>query len=780
MDEKIIDIAKRRPYQVDTVKHLGYDDITQDDLSGGVWTAEIQAFLESQNLKALFYSEDWVFITLDLVSDYLSRSPMVVIKESMNEDGSVDEQIIKAHPVLTILDQPNEFQEYSQWMYNYCVELDLMGNTIVYYAEQKQNLFIIPAESVVLDFDDNGKHAGYIVSADGGNPFHLQTDGRMNFKKSQIWHQRRPNPKSMLWGLSPFIPNRKNILFNRYSGDWLNSFYQKGAMPTVALSMDRAVDEKSAMRFLRSFEMAHTGRRNMRRPLVLPKGVSVEALSIPISDQQLPDLIKMNRENILNILRVPKHAVSLAEAGSLGSEEHKQALKFFYESAIIPKQNKIQDHLTRKFREAELLLEDERLAFDNTDIEVLREDMLAKAELAQKLAGIWTPNEIRESLWSMEPKEGGDSISVGVSAGGPLGPFAGQQLSNEEDQGQSEIEPISETEKEESDEVIEDKALWDEDDDDLKPQSKDYRETVVKAVVDKHSEHLAFRAKQNLQIIETVDTKTQKFIKDLFAGWAKTALKVVEKELKKAPARQKALDDDDVPLKIPSKRRLRKLLDNALDESNADYLDFFTDSFNQVVSDSYDVQTQIVPDGENKEALAALKEENEKRRKRLLEVRGIDSFANIKRTQTDAIMREVEKGVKDKTPLRDIGTNIAKRFENISQGKAEMIARTEALTAVSIGKQAALQDAQKAVPGGFVKVWINLGDLRVRGNPAGLYPNSKADHWVLQGETKEIDEPFSNDLMYPRDVKGPPEQTIQCRCDFLMVPREDLESLETE
>ena len=269
-DDKIIDMATRKPFKVDTVKSLSFGDITNDDLSGGNWSPEIQAFLESQNLKNLFFSEDWVFITLDLVSDYVSRSPMVVIKETPGEDGKVNEEVIKAHPVLTILQQPNELQGYSQWMYNYCVELDLMGNTIIFFAKQKKNLFIIPAETVVLDFDDNAKFTGYIVSSEGFNPFQQQAEGQMVFKKEEIWHQRRPNPKTMWWGLSPFIPNRKNILFNRYSSDWLNSFYLKGAMPTVALTMDRAVDEKSAMRFLRSFEMAHTGRRNMRRPLVLP------------------------------------------------------------------------------------------------------------------------------------------------------------------------------------------------------------------------------------------------------------------------------------------------------------------------------------------------------------------------------------------------------------------------------------------------------------------------------------------------------------------------------
>jgi len=766
-DNKIIDFAKHKPQKVGEVKSLSFDDITQDDLSGGVWTPEIQAFLESQNLKNLFFSEDWVFITLDLVSDYVSRSPMVVIKKSTNEQGKTEEEILKTHPVLTILEQPNSFQEYSQWIYNYCVELDLMGNTVVYFAEQKKNLFIIPAETVQLDFDKQGEFSGYIVCGDPSNPFHGSADGKMVFKKNQIWHQRRPNPKSVMWGLSPFIPNRKNILFNRYSSDWLNSFYQKGTMPSVALTMDRATDEKSALRFLRSFEMAHTGRRNMRRPMVLPKGVSVEALSVPISDQELPELLKMNRENILNILRVPKHAVSLAEAGSLGSEEHKQALKFFYESAIIPKQKKIESHLTRRFREAEFLAEDEELRFDNTDVEVLREDMVAKAELATKLQGIWSKNEIREQLFSMEPKEGGDSLE----SARPVNPGFSQGFDGKQ------IEQDFETEETKDADEGENKSLFE--DDDLVPQAKDLRENRVKAIIEKHSSHLALMAKQNADILEKLDKKLQDFIKELLAKWAKEATRVVNQELKKAPAREKALGDDEKPSKIPSKRRMRKLLDNGFEKSDEEFLDFFMDSFKQVVDDSYDVQTNTVLLDDNKEAIEALKDKNDKKRRTSLEARGLSTFARIKKTQTDAIMNLVERAVKDKTPLRDIGTKISDRFKNISQGRAETIARTEALTAVSIGKQAALKDVTDVIPEeDIVKVWINLGDLRVRGNPSGPYANSDADHWVLQGETRAVNEPFSNGLDYPRDVKGPPGEVINCRCDYLIVPREDLESLQ--
>jgi HK97 family phage portal protein len=766
-------IAKKKTYSkvtelpssqspVGKVKHLDNDAFGQDDYGGGVWDPEIKAFMEAQTLKGLFFTEGWVFMLLDLIAEAVSSQPMVVKKTIGEEDGKVIEETVDHHPALTLLEHPNEFQEYASFIYNYTVELDLMGNAIVFYARNRQNLLIMPAETVNLKFSDKGKLEGYQVMNDLGRVDAMST---AFFPVNTVWHQRRPNPNSLFYGLSPFLPNSKAVLFNRYTQDWLNSFYLKGATPTVALKMENNVDEKSALRFLRSFEMAYTGRRNMRRPLVLPKGVSAESLSPSVADQQLIELIDKNRENIINILRVPKHALSLAEAGSLGSEEHKQALKFFWSSAVIPTQKKLAEHFTRNFRANQLLEEDERLEFDNSEVEVLRDDLMKKAELSEKMLAICTPNEIRKDIWDKEPIEGGDELQ---SAQQPAqAPFSFGASPRQEPEPQEEEEQES-------------KALID---DDLMLQAKDYREGVVKALTDKYADHLEIRAKQNVEVIEGPGEKAVELWKEILEQWSKEAIKLVAKELGKAPARQRSTkaQQDEVPLKIPSKRRMKKLLERDFSKEESKWLDFVIEDFNDIANDSFDTQVAPVTGEDNVASIAAIKERDEAKRRQILSARAGNAFADISKTQIEAVMKTVEKGIEDQTPLRDIGKQIEQRFDNIGQKRAETIARTEALTAVSVGKQAALESAKEVLgEENLVKVWMNLGDLRVRGNPGGLYPNSKADHWSIQGETREVDEPFTNGLMYPRDLKsGDPAEVINCRCDFLMVPREDIDSLQT-
>ena len=93
-------------------KSFGYD-ITRDtdqNNGNGVWSQEIQAFLDSTTLKGLFYSEDWVFITIDLLANKISSQPMLVYQTTIDDEQEVTEEDY-THPLSVLLQQPNEWQD---------------------------------------------------------------------------------------------------------------------------------------------------------------------------------------------------------------------------------------------------------------------------------------------------------------------------------------------------------------------------------------------------------------------------------------------------------------------------------------------------------------------------------------------------------------------------------------------------------------------------------------------------------------------------------------------
>lgn len=243
------------------------DGFASDELAGGsVFAQETKAYMEASTLKSLMFSEDWVFVTVDRISSKLAGVPVIVYKKEVI-DGKVKKTKAEGHPVNKLLEQPNDQQPGSEFIYNIATDISLGGNGLIY--DLKSQLIPVPFERVRLNFTTTGGTVleNYMVTT------MFNEDGMPVFDKSSMFikpedmiHIRRPNPSSMWWGLSPFIPGRRAVLFNRYSTEYLLNYYIKGAHPGMALEMTGEANEKNALRLLRSFEQAYTGRRNQRRP----------------------------------------------------------------------------------------------------------------------------------------------------------------------------------------------------------------------------------------------------------------------------------------------------------------------------------------------------------------------------------------------------------------------------------------------------------------------------------------------------------------------------------
>ena len=710
----------------------------------GTWDTEIKALLDNYTLKSLFFTEDWVFILLDLLASEISDVDMKVARETFTEDGRNVITWLDNHPLNKLIEKPNKQMDYSTWMYLHVVEYCLMGNSIQWYAENLNQLHIIPAEQVFLDMNpDTNSLKRYVVHSHFGT----QKTDSMAFSVEDIFHQRRPNPVSSWWGLSPFVPNAKALLFNRYTQDYLNSFYIKQATGQLALSLDKQVSEQAAMRLMRSFEQSYTGRRNQRRTMLLPKGVTVDQISQTIADQNIIEIVNQNREKIINILRIPKHALSLAEAGSLGSEEHKTALKFMWTSAIKPLMKKIAGAFTDFFQAKGLLAEDEKLLFDLSHIELLRDDSIRTADLAIKHLEFKTLNEVRRDLFDLPPLEGGDITPVPMP----------QKPNIEAAAQENDTEEISES----------DKSM----------ETKDHPGDLnVKALMKKYGDWFS----KNIKAIDETTKKTEKEMSEhmlgMFADMAKVSTQAFRKAFKdKKSAKTKAAEG--------SRRQLRKALNEAYKELDENYVEGYEKSLEPAMEAGYETNLESVFDDDLRDEIAKLGAARLEKRQAQLRSRGFDSWDMISDTTTGLITDVVDDGLSKGLSVDDIASDIVGAFAVFGLKRADTIATTESFTAVSLGKKNVLDDATSIVPD-MLKVWVNVGDDRVRGNPGGKYPNSQADHWVLQGEIIAAknrsgeDNTFSNGLRYPRDVRSnKPAHTVRCRCDMLMVRPQDLDQL---
>ena len=118
------------------------------------------------------------------------------------------------------------------------------------------------------------------------------------------------------------------------------------------------------------------------------------------------------------------------------------------------------------------------------------------------------------------------------------------------------------------------------------------------------------------------------------------------------------------------------------------------------------------------------------------------------------ISGEISRGIATAAMYSEIARNI-EGYARISKNNAMRIARTEAHR---IQCRATMDACNKAKDKGadVVKQW-----------DASLDGKTRDSHRQVDGEIRELDEKFSNGLMYPGDPSGRAEEVINCRCALL-------------
>lgn len=131
----------------------------------------------------------------------------------------------------------------------------------------------------------------------------------------------------------------------------------------------------------------------------------------------------------------------------------------------------------------------------------------------------------------------------------------------------------------------------------------------------------------------------------------------------------------------------------------------------------------------------------------------------------DVISEAFEEGV----AMGEVSSRIQDKFKEIDEGRAVTIARTETLTAVSMGREEKRADWVKEFPDRkLMKMWVSAQDDKVRDS-----------HQEYDGKSVEADEEFAPGLKFPRDPDcADPSEVINCRCTDITFDSEDKESVE--
>ena len=131
------------------------------------------------------------------------------------------------------------------------------------------------------------------------------------------------------------------------------------------------------------------------------------------------------------------------------------------------------------------------------------------------------------------------------------------------------------------------------------------------------------------------------------------------------------------------------------------------------------------------------------------------------------ITAQVSRGISTGMSFQQVAQQLAS-YTNIGYNNAVRIARTEGHRIQVQGGMDACYKA-KDMGADVVKQWDSTLDKRTRDS-----------HQQVDGEIRELDEKFSNGLMFPGDPSGRPEEVINCRCALLQRARWALDKAELD
>ena len=607
-------------------------------------------------LKATYQTEEWVYIAVDLLASEFSRLWPRVKERTVGANGEEEVKNVSDHPVQMLLENPNRYQSKTDFLYKISTELNVTGNALI-LNPGNAGLWTLPTELVNIQVESfsNKNPISYIWSPDAYNSStELEKKRMIQIPEDRMLHIKRPNTSNMYWGLSPLIPGNRTVRLYTYAQEYLENFYKKGANPHVFLKLEKNLGNVAMQRLLAGFERAYTGRKNQRRAMLLPPGVTAESVLNKIADQELIETIKLNRENVLQIWRIPKHAVGLAESGSLGSEEHKQALQMLWEATLLPQAELIADALTRYF--AKELGPDMYIEFDTDDVPALQESYDKLAERASKLlqAG-WTVNEVRTKIWDLKSREEGDFMPVAKPAASPFpGPFQLQ---------------IPEAKPEEKASKVMDEALL------------------------KHWNMCKAAEVQGANALERT-------VLDLLENQITEAIKLFR-------ASPKSLVQKDF-----NSTAFRIALETALKGMQQTYVERSSQDLESTVDTGVGIQLQFsAVAGANEDQIAAILARDAEGRALQLRERNISTFEGLSKTSTDQIMDVITQGLGERKTVDQIVSDLAGLATTKWPSRARTIVRTESLTALSIGQSSTMDAMAKEYPemqGGWLTAQDNL------------------------------------------------------------------------
>jgi HK97 family phage portal protein len=203
----------------------------------------------------------------------------------------------------------------------------------------------------------------------------------------------RYNPESLMRGLSRLEPLRSTLLNEDASRRATQSWWKRGARPSVILTHPGELSQSAAERLKASFDARHAGADNMGGTNVLEEGMDAKIIQLSAEEMQYIESRKLNMQEVCMVYDVPPPVVHILDHATFSNIT--EQMRSMYRDTMSPRLEDIESTIDRSLRSEFYAPGEREVEFDMS--EVLRGDYETRVDkaLAARQAGLVTGNEGR-------------------------------------------------------------------------------------------------------------------------------------------------------------------------------------------------------------------------------------------------------------------------------------------------------------------------------------------------------------------------------------------------
>jgi len=340
------------------------------------------------------------------------QTPSLSVLRKAAEIGSDFEEVVDAHPILTLLARSNPFINGYDACVLRVVWQELCGNAYLHVVTGKlgtpAQLWPMPPQWVRILPDEQQFIAGYLY---GRN-----TAQEVEFKPDEVIHFRRPNPRDLWYGMGKLEAAWGAASANVAVHAMDLSTFKNNARPDYLLSVKGQASEDELDALEERIKTKFKGPTRGGHFLVSSSDIDLKPLSFPPKDiVGREDIV----EEIAACFGVP---VTMLKANDPNLASARQGFQSWREMTVLPLARMDEEVLNQRLLPMfDLGSDDAVLAYDNP---VAADEQLELTRRQSAVSSGWmTPNEARMEQ-GLEPLDDphADMLHVGgMPLGGPAG-----------------------------------------------------------------------------------------------------------------------------------------------------------------------------------------------------------------------------------------------------------------------------------------------------------------------------------------------------------------------